>query len=96
MSIYLYKLSYRVAFNSKGEAVGFWLGGSCHFCNSTDPQLTVLVVTSPILSHPSTELIERVFMSFLLVPGLAACKKILLADAARPGKAGHFYIDSLT
>jgi len=49
-------------------------------------QLTVIMVTSPISSHPSTELMERVVSSFSLVPSLHSCKMLLLADGAKSGK----------
>ena len=49
-------------------------------------KLTLLMVTSPILSHPSTEMMERVVSSFSLVTSLSSCKMLILADGAKCGK----------
>ena len=49
-------------------------------------RVTILMVTSPILSHPSTELMERVVSSFSLVSSLSSCNMLLLADGAKCGK----------
>ena len=48
-----------------------------------DQQLTVILVTSPIASHPSTELLEKVVASFEWVPGLLGCRMLLVADRIR-------------
>lgn len=42
--------------------------------------LTVVLNTSPGESNPSTRLIEEVLASFSLVPGLLACRLIIVAD----------------
>lgn len=42
--------------------------------------LTVIVTTSPIRSHPSTHLMDLVRASFDLIPGLMACRQIIIAD----------------
>merc|ERR1719500_1201809 len=49
-------------------------------------RVTILMVTSPILSHPSTELMERVVSSFSLVSSLSSCQMLLLADGVKCGK----------
>lgn len=43
-------------------------------------KLTVIVTTSPVRSNPDTHVISKVFESFLLVPGLAQCRKLLICD----------------
>merc|ERR1712179_45359 len=43
-------------------------------------------VTSPILSHPSSELMERVVSSFSLVSSLTSCHMLILADGVKCGK----------
>lgn len=43
-------------------------------------RLTVIITSSPVRSNPDTHVITRVFQSFNLVPGLAACRKILICD----------------
>ena len=53
---------------------------------SVSEKVTILMVTSPILSHPSTELLERVVSSFSLVSSLSSCQMLLLADGAKCGK----------
>ena len=45
--------------------------------------MTVLVTTSFVRSHPSTELIDIVLGSFALVPGLEACRKVPAAQNIR-------------
>lgn len=42
--------------------------------------VTVLVTTSFVRSHPSTELIDIVLGSFSLVPGLDACRMVVVCD----------------
>jgi len=49
-------------------------------------KVTLLMVTSPILSHPSTELMERVVSSLSLVSSLTCCRMLLLADGVKCGK----------
>ena len=49
-------------------------------------QLGVVVVTSPITSHPSTALLETIFASFDLVEGLRGREVVVVADGAREGK----------
>jgi len=49
-------------------------------------RVTIILVTSPILSHPTTELIEKVVESFTLVSWLSTCKLLLVADGAKVGK----------
>lgn len=53
---------------------------------SLKERLTVLLVTSPIVSHPSTELLDKVVSSFQLVTDLNSCKLIILADGVKCGK----------
>ena len=61
----------------------------------TSMGLTVIVVTSPVRCHPSTEMIERVFSSFALAEGLAGCRVIVVADGVKPptadGSCVNFY-----
>jgi len=45
--------------------------------------LTVVLVTSPTPSNPSTALLELVLGSLALVPGLCACRKIIVCDGYR-------------
>ena len=42
--------------------------------------LTVLITTSPCHSHPNTDLLDKVMGTFLLVPGLKECRKIIICD----------------
>jgi len=49
-------------------------------------RVTLIMVTSPILSHPSTELMERVVSSFSLVSSLTSCHMLILADGVKCGK----------
>jgi len=49
-------------------------------------KVTLIMVTSPILSHPSTELMERVVSSFSLVSCLSSCHMLILADGVKCGK----------
>jgi hypothetical protein len=44
------------------------------------PLLTVVLNTSPCTSHPCTRLLEEVAASFTHVPGLLACRLLLVAD----------------
>jgi hypothetical protein len=44
------------------------------------PLLTVVLNTSPCTCHPGTRLLEEVCASFAHVPGLLACRLLLLAD----------------
>jgi hypothetical protein len=47
--------------------------------------LTIVVTTSPIKSHPSTELLERVFETFVLAGNEFAfqCPKVIICDGCR-------------
>lgn len=49
-------------------------------------RLTIILVTSPIVSHPSTELIDKVVTSFGLVKDLCSCSLLILADGVKCGK----------
>jgi hypothetical protein len=51
-----------------------------HPCTDLSQRLTVILNTSPTTAHPSTRLIEEVVSSFALVPGLLACRLIIVAD----------------
>ena len=46
-------------------------------------ELGVVVVTSPIISHPSTALLETIFASFDLVEGLAGREVVVVADGVK-------------
>jgi hypothetical protein len=61
-----------------------------------DGQITVLVPTSPIKSHPSTEIIEKCIASVRL--HLATAKIIIMADGVRPEQKDYEerYVDYLT
>jgi hypothetical protein len=68
-------------------------GGATSFCASHPPAgyptrlsslVTIVVVTSPIVSNPSTELIDRCLASIVRAcPGLAACKMVVAADGCQ-------------
>ena len=45
--------------------------------------LTIIVTTSPTRSNPSTELLETVVETFNKVPGLIACKMIVMCDGVK-------------
>jgi len=45
--------------------------------------LTVVLTTSPSVSNPATELIERVIQSFALVEGLTDCDLIIMCDGVK-------------
>ena len=49
-------------------------------------EISIILVTSPIVSHPSTELIEKVVSSFDLVQGLNTCSLIIVGDGVREGR----------
>jgi len=51
------------------------------------PDLTIILTTSPIKDHPSTELLEKVFSSFLRVDGLNACRILLVCDGFKTATA---------
>ena len=40
----------------------------------------MILTTSPMISNPSTELVERVVETFTFVPGLIECKLIITCD----------------
>ena len=42
--------------------------------------LTVIITTSPIQSHPSSKLLEDVLDSFVHIPDLGTCRKLLVCD----------------
>ena len=46
-------------------------------------RLTVIVVTSPVHCHPSTELLDKVVESLGLLPQLDQCRLIVVADGGR-------------
>ena len=48
--------------------------------------LTVVVTTSPARCNPSLEMLEAVVDSFKLVPGLRACRLIVVCDGCNIGK----------
>ena len=73
--------------------------------------LTVILTTSPIKSHPSTEIIDKTIKSFDYINGLNSCKKFIICDGYaiiennryKSGKiteecASHYkeYINSIT
>eukprot|EP00961_Rhodomonas_salina_P076569 1028132-Rhodomonas_salina.1 len=43
-------------------------------------RLSVVITTSPIRSNPATMMIEELFESFKLCPGLAECPKVVVCD----------------
>ena len=51
-------------------------------------KLSIVLVTSPIPSNPSTQLLDTVINSFDLIDGLEACRLIIVADGItlREGK----------
>ena len=49
-------------------------------------RLSIILVTSPIVSHPATELIDKVIDSFSLVDGLTSCSLTIIADGVNLGK----------
>ena len=49
-------------------------------------RLTIILVTSPVVSHPSSELLEKVVASFDLVEDLSSCSLLILADGVKLGK----------
>lgn len=50
---------------------------------SLEHLVTVVIVTSPVLSHPSLALLERTLSSYAHVPSLHACNFIIVADGFR-------------
>ena len=48
-------------------------------------KVTIILVTSPIVSHPNCELIEKVVDSFKLVRDLSSCKLLIIADGVKIG-----------
>ena len=42
--------------------------------------ITVIITTSPVPSNPSIDLLERVLLSFQLIPGLSQAPKIIVCD----------------
>jgi len=53
---------------------------------SLHDKLSIILVTSPIVSHPSIELIDKVISSFNLVTHLVSCSLIIVADGVKLGK----------
>lgn len=49
-------------------------------------RVTIILVTSPLLCHPSTELLEKVVDSFNFVTSLSGCRLIIVADGLKVGK----------
>ena len=49
-------------------------------------KLSIILVTSPIVSHPATELIDKVIASFDQVKDLCSCSLLILADGVKCGK----------
>lgn len=52
--------------------------------------LSIIFVTSPIMCHPSTELVEKVIQSFELVSGLEKCKLFLIADGVNVNLGNNY------
>jgi hypothetical protein len=52
--------------------------------NSLAELVTVIITTSPVPSHPSSEIIEETVASVLVQDDLAACEIIVTADGVRP------------
>lgn len=51
--------------------------------------LTVIITTSPVQSHPSSKLLEDVLDSFVRVPDLCSCKKLLVCDGFKVVSQAH-------
>ena len=51
-------------------------------------QLTVVITSSPVPSHPSDQLLEVVLRSFSLIPGLCSCRTLVVCDGCRAHAAG--------
>ena len=45
--------------------------------------MTVVVTTSPVGHNPSTEMIQGVLGTFALVPGLVACRTVIVCDGVK-------------
>jgi len=57
--------------------------------SSLHDALTLILVTSPIRSHPSTEMLENTLRSYVVGGKLAACEKVIVSDgcyACEPGQ----------
>lgn len=57
------------------------------------PPTRSLSINSPVRSNPDTTIIRRVLASFGIVPGLDACRKIIVCDGfqvAGPGAAPKY------
>ena len=48
-------------------------------------KVTIVLVTSPIVSHPNTELLDKVVDSFQLVQDLSSCNLLIMADGVKIG-----------
>ena len=53
--------------------------------NELHQQLTIIITTSPIKSHPSTQLLDITINSFKLIDKLDDCKKIIMCDGYKIG-----------
>jgi hypothetical protein len=53
--------------------------------------VTIVITTSPVLSHPSLDLLERTLASFAFVPDVHECKLVIVCDGyrKRPGNIGE-------
>mgnify|MGYP002628555788 CR=1 FL=1 len=49
-------------------------------------ELGLILVTSPILAHPSTQLLQTVVDSFHQVDGLLGCRLLIVADGVKEGR----------
>lgn len=50
--------------------------------------MTVVVVTSPVKSNPSTRMMQELLNYFRLVPQLVRCKKLIMCDGVKVVKVG--------
>ena len=55
---------------------------------TVEQQLTVVITTSPIMSHPSTAMLEEVLDAFNLVPQLVGCRTLIVCDGYKLKKVG--------
>jgi hypothetical protein len=51
--------------------------------NDVRSLVTVVITTSPVVSHPSLTLLESVLKSFVFTPDLWACSKVIVCDGCR-------------
>ena len=52
-------------------------------------QITLITSTSPVPSNPSTRIIKEGLESYLLIPELTDCPKIIICDAPRTNLSGY-------